>query len=246
MDRDIWTNQKIGFNGIVSPTSWISFDDKSRSAFRIFLIYVLHDTIYLLCIDRMFTNYSRKFQYKNWKKYIYIFVRKAKNKDYSNETIDYHTLSLVRRRITSDSFLFPIADRLTSLDRAFGARSSRSFWMLATLLTFAFRLPRISARRHSNMDNIGNRDSRRWKKEGVGYFEGLPVERNSTMDLVKTLRRVLWDERILGKIIFVPWSWVHGRGMKKKCFDSSEKVRKNIQMIRIRLNYPFTISYKNH
>lgn len=91
--------------------------------------------------------------------------------------------------------------------------------MLATLLTFAFRLPRISARRHSNMDNIGNRDSRRWKKEGVGYFEGLPVERNSTMDLVKTLRRVLWDERILGKIIFVPWSWVHGRGMKKKCFE---------------------------
>lgn len=94
MGRDIWTNQKIGFNGIVSPTSWISFDDKSRSAFRIFLTYVLHDTIYLLCIDRMFTNYSRKFQYKNWKKYIYIFVRKAKNKDYSNETIDYHTLSL--------------------------------------------------------------------------------------------------------------------------------------------------------
>lgn len=73
MDRDIWTNQKISFNGIVSPTSWISFDDKSRSAFRIFLTYVLHDTIYLLCIDQMFTNYSRKFQYKNWKIYIYIY-----------------------------------------------------------------------------------------------------------------------------------------------------------------------------
>lgn len=84
MDRDIWTNQKIGFNGIVSPTSWISFDDKNWSVFRIFLTYVLHDTIYLLCIDRMFTKYSCKFQYKNWKIYIYIFVRKAKNKDYSN------------------------------------------------------------------------------------------------------------------------------------------------------------------
>lgn len=135
MDRDIWTNQKISFNGIVSPISWISFDDKNWSVFRIFLTYVLHDTIYLLCIDRMFTNYSRKFQYKNWKKYIYIFVRKAKNKDYSNETIDYHTLSLVRRRIIRDSFLFPIADRLTSIGPSVLVRRvpfgcSRLFWHL--------------------------------------------------------------------------------------------------------------------
>lgn len=74
------------------------------------------------------------------------------------------------------------------------------------------------------MDNIGNRDSRRWKKEDMGYFEGLPVERNSTMDLVKTLRRVLWDERILGKIIFVPFgSAAEGLDGRRKTLSTRAK-----------------------
>lgn len=112
---------------------------------------------------------------------------------------------VVRRRITNSilsSSLSRIGSRASIgpsvLVRRVPFRCSRLFWHLHSVC----RGYRRDVTR--SMDNIGNRDSRRWKKEGMGYFEGLPVERNSTMDLVKTLRRVLWVGRILGKIIFVP------------------------------------------